>query len=211
MTFLSHWSVARRPISAWLSLLFLVGKIHLLAKLDALKMLLNYPLPEITWKAVDLRILDRILLEQTVDGTGADRQTFCWNSVRNTAILQTPFCMRGFTIHDQNRVFYEWKQKNFWMGTFPWSQDHHSCTMAFGNPLLYVWEKKTLKSLSLPELEPFKKFTIPLENLPFHWKYVSLWEGISEHCGLSPLRGPSAGAISGVQPSSLRGERRSVG
>ena len=28
----------------------------------------------------------------------------------NTAILQTPFCMCGLTI--QNRVFYEWKQKN---------------------------------------------------------------------------------------------------
>ena len=27
-----------------------------------------------------------------------------------TAILKTPFCMRGLTI--QNRVLYEWKQKN---------------------------------------------------------------------------------------------------
>ena len=34
---------------------------------------------------------------------------------------------------------------------------------------------------------------------------------MSEHGGLSPLRGPSARAISGLQPSSLRGERRSVG
>ena len=72
-------------------------------------------------------------------------------------------------------------------------------------------KKKTSESLSHPELEPFQKCTIPLENLQFHWKYVSLWEGFSEHCGLSPLRGPSAGAISGVQPSSLPGERRSVG
>ena len=97
------------------------------------------------------------------------------------------------------------------MGTLPWPHDHNSCTMAFGNPLLYVWGKKASKSLSLPELELFQKFTILLENLQFHWKYVSLWEGLSEHCGLSPLRGPSAGAISGVQPSSLRGEQRSVG
>ena len=82
--------------------------------------------------------------------------------------------------------------KKPWMCTFPWSHDHDSCTMAFGNRLLYVWEKKTSKSRSHPELEPFQKFTIPLENLQFHWKYVSLWEGFSEHCGLSPLRGPSA-------------------
>ena len=27
---------------------------------------------------------------------------------------------------------------------------------------------------TLPELELFQKFTIPLENLQFHWKYVSL-------------------------------------
>ena len=82
--------------------------------------------------------------------------------------------------------------KKSWMGTFAWSHDHDSCSMAFGNPLVYVWEKKTSKRLSHPELEPFQKFTIPLENLQFHWMYVSLWEGFSEHCGLSPLRGPSA-------------------
>ena len=84
---------------------------------------------------------------------------------------------------------------------------HHG----FRQPLALCMRKKTSKSLSLPELEQFQKFTIPLENLQFHWKYVSLREGFSEHCGLSPLRDPSAGAISGVQPSSLRGERRSVG
>ena len=69
--------------------------------------------------------------------------------------------MRGLTIQDG--VFYEWKQKKSWMGTFPWSHNHDSCTMAFGNHLLYVWEKKTSKSLSLPELERFK-------NLQFHWR-----------------------------------------
>ena len=35
--------------------------------------------------------------------------------------------------------------------------------------------------------------------------------GVQGARGLSPLRGPSAGAISSVQPSSLRGERRSLG
>ena len=104
--------------------------------------------------------------------------------------------------------------KKSWMGTFPWSHDHDSCTMAFGNPLLYVWEKKkTSKSLSLRELEPFQNFTIPLKNLQFHCKYVSLWEGFSEHGGLSPVRtrGQTAWAISGWQASFLRGERRNVG
>ena len=38
-----------------------------------------------------------------------------------------------------------------------------------------------------------------------------LREGFSEHCGLSPLCGPSVEAISGLQPSSPRGERRSIG
>ena len=85
--------------------------------------------------------------------------------------------------HSEPRVLWM-ETKKSWMGTFPWSHDHDSCTMAFGNPLLYVWEKNTSKSLSHPELEPFQKFTIPLKNLQFHWKYVSLWEGFSEHCGL---------------------------
>ena len=98
------------------------------------------------------------------------------------------------------------------MGTFPWSHDHDSCTMAFGNPLLYVWEKKDVNKPSLPELELFQKFTIPLENLQFIGSMYPYERGsVIEHCGLSPLRGPGAGAISGVQPSSLRDERRSVG
>ena len=59
--------------------------------------------------------------------------------------------------------FMNGSKKKSWIGTFPWSHDHDSFTTAFGNPLLYVWEKKTSKSLSLPELEPFQKFTIPLE------------------------------------------------
>ena len=84
---------------------------------------------------------------------------------------------------------------------------HHG----FRQPLATCMRKKTSKSLSLRELEPFQKFTSPLRNLQFHCEYVSLWEGLSEHGGLSPLRGLSAGAISGLQPSSLRGERRSVG
>ena len=93
--------------------------------------------------------------------------------------------------HSEPRVL-RMETKKSSMGTFPWSHDHDSCTMAFGNTLLYVWEKKHVESLSHPELEPFQKFIIPFENLQFHWKYVSLWEGLSEHGGLSPLRGPSA-------------------
>ena len=70
--------------------------------------------------------------------------------------------------HSEPRVLWM-ETKKSWIGTFPWSHNHDSCTMAFSNPLLYVWEKKTSKSLFLPELEPFQKFTIPLENLQFHW------------------------------------------
>ena len=84
---------------------------------------------------------------------------------------------------------------------------HHG----FRQPLALCMRKKNVEKPSLPELEPFQKFTIPLEILQFHSKYVSLREGFSEHCGLSPLCCPSAGGISGVQPSSLCGERRSVG
>ena len=42
------------------SLLFLFLKLHFLANLDALKMLLDYILPEVTWKAVDLQVVDRV-------------------------------------------------------------------------------------------------------------------------------------------------------
>ena len=61
-------------------LLFLFWKLHLLANLDAFKMLLDYPLPEVTWKAVDWRVLDRV--ERTVNDTGADTQTLCWDSAQ---------------------------------------------------------------------------------------------------------------------------------
>ena len=74
------------------SLLFLFWKIHLLANLDALKMLLNCPLPEVTWKSVDLRVLDR--MEGTVDGTGEDMQTLCWNSAEKTG--ESPFFFFGW-------------------------------------------------------------------------------------------------------------------
>ena len=47
---------------------------------------------------------------------------------------------------------------------------HHG----FRQPLALCMRKKNVESLSHPELEPFQKFTIPLENLQFHWKYVSL-------------------------------------
>ena len=43
---------------------------------------------------------------------------------------------------------------------------HHG----FRQPLaLYMKKKKRRKAISLPELEPFQKITIPLENLQFHW------------------------------------------
>ena len=80
--------------------------------------------------------------------------------------------MRGLTI--QNRVFYEWKEKN--LGWAP-SRDPTTTILApsLSATLCSMYEKKkTSKTLSLPELEPFQKFTIPLENLQFHWTYVSL-------------------------------------
>ena len=80
--------------------------------------------------------------------------------------------MRGFTI--QNRVFYEWKQKN--LGWAP-SRDPTTTILApwlSATPCSMYEKKKNVESLPHPELEPFQKFTIPLENLQFHWKYVSL-------------------------------------
>ena len=49
-----------------------------------------------------------------------------------------------------------------------------------------------------------------LSSPPFFSRSL-LGQYSEKHCGLSRLRGPSAGAISGVQSSSVRGERRSVG
>ena len=51
---------------SWTSLQF--------ASLDVLKISLDYPLPAVTWKAVDLRVLDRV--EGTVDGTGCGHANF---------------------------------------------------------------------------------------------------------------------------------------
>ena len=74
----------------------------------------------------------------------------------------------------QNHVFYEWKQKNL-----GWAPSHDPTTTILApwlsaTPCSVYERKKTSKSLSHPELEPFQKFTIPLENLQFPWKYVSL-------------------------------------
>ena len=66
--------------------------------------------------------------------------------------------MRGLTI--QNREFYEWKQKN--LGWAP-SRDPTTTILApwlLATPCSTYEKKKRRKSLSLPELEPFQKFTM---------------------------------------------------
>ena len=71
--------------------------------------------------------------------------------------------------HSEPRVLWM-ETKKSWMGTFPWSHDHDSCTMAFGNPLLYVREKKNFEKPFPPWVRAVSKiynsigeFTIPLE------------------------------------------------
>ena len=56
-------------------------------------------------------------------------------------------------------------EKKSWMGIFPWSHDHDSCTMAFGNPLLYVWEKKKPVEKPFPSVS-YSRF----KTLQFHWE-----------------------------------------
>ena len=109
--------------------------------------------------------------------------------------------MRGFTI--QNRVFYEWKQKNLGGAS---SRDPTTTILAtwLSATPSSMYEKKTLQSLSHPELEPFQKFTIPLE-------VCVLMRGVQRALWFVTSSWSECGAISGVQPSSLRGERRSVG
>ena len=111
----------------------------------------------------------------------------------------------------QNLEFYEWKLGDHgW--TLPWHRTHTHFALWPDVTSCFTYEKnRKRRSLVLRELDPFQNFAIPLRNLQFHCKYVSLWEGFSEHCGLSPLRGPTAWAISGMQPSSVRGGRWSVG
>ena len=61
-----------------------------------------------------------------------------------TAILQTPFCMRGLTI--QNRVFYEWKQKIL-DGHLPVIPQPRFLHYGFRQPLaLSMRKKKRLKA-----------------------------------------------------------------
>ena len=112
----------------------------------------------------------------------------------------------------QNLEFYKWK-----LGDHGWALSWHRrlrtrflhCDLTW--PRASRTKKQKAKKSSLSWVKSVSKicnsigeFTIPLE-------YVSLWEGFSEHCGLSPLRGPSPWAISGLQQSSVRGEWRSVG
>ena len=78
------------------------------------------------------------------------------------------------------------------MGAFLTSYAHAFCTVTWRDLVLHVRKKQKAKKSSHRELCPFQNFAIPLRNLQFHCKCVSLWEGFSEHCGLSPLRCPSA-------------------
>ena len=109
--------------------------------------------------------------------------------------------------HSEPRVLWM-ETKKSWMGTFPWSHDHDSWSMAFGNPLLYVWEKKTSKCLSLPELEPFQQFTIPLENLQFHcsmYPYERGWVS-TVVCHLFVVRVPERSVVSSQTLCVVSGE-----
>ena len=63
---------------------------------------------------------------------------------------------------------------------------------------LCMRKKKKSKSLSLPELdlELFQKFTIPLENLPFHWKYV--WSFAKPYLSIGSMYPYERGSVSTV-------------
>ena len=103
--------------------------------------------------------------------------------------------MRGLTI--QNRVFYEWKQKN--LGWAP-SRDPTTMILAIwlsATPCSMYEEKKTSKSLFLPELGPFQKFTIPLENLQIHWSMYPYERGSVSTvvCHLFVVRVPERSAV----------------
>ena len=111
----------------------------------------------------------------------------------------------------QNLEFYEWK-----LGDRGWALSwHHKHT------LLGPWPDIT-SCLTYEKTEREEVFSLVsyscFKNLQFQWE---IWNsngsmypyetGLSEHCRLSPLCGPSARAISGLQPSYLPGEWWSVG
>ena len=73
--------------------------------------------------------------------------------------------------------------------------------------LLVLDPSRATEIFSVPKRRFFALLKVVRYRNKSGLQFVSLGEGFSEHCGLSPLRGRSAGAISGLQPSSLRGER----
>ena len=135
--------------------------------------------------------------ERDVPTTSTRRRTQC-DSLDTLLYVRFAF---------QNLEFYEWK-----LGDRQWALTWHRT-----HTLLALWPGFTYEKTEREEVFSFMSYSLFKNlqflqwNLQFHCKYVYLWEGFSEHCGFSPLRGPSAWAISGLQPSSLGGERRSVG
>ena len=61
--------------------------------------------------------------------------------------------------------------KKSWIGHLPVIPRPRFLHRGFRQPLALCMRKKknVEKAFFLPELEPFQKFTIPLENLQFHW------------------------------------------
>ena len=102
--------------------------------------------------------------------------------------------MRGLTI--QKRVFYEWKQKIL-EGHLPVIPRPRFLHHGFRQPLPLCMRKKMSKSLFLPELEPFQKFTIPLENLQFHWSMYPYERGLVSNvvCHLFVVQVPERSAV----------------
>ena len=110
----------------------------------------------------------------------------------------------------QNLEFYEWK-----LGDHGWALSWHRTHTLFA-----LWPDVT-SCFTYEKTESEEVFSIVsyirFKNLQFHWRIYNsigvciLMRGVQWALWLSPLRGPSAWAISGLQPSSVRGERRSVG
>ena len=67
----------------------------------------------------------------------------------------------------------------------------------FRQPLALCMRKKNLEKPFLHELEPFQKFTIPLENLQFHWSMYPYERGSVSTvvCHLFVVRVPKRSAV----------------
>ena len=110
----------------------------------------------------------------------------------------------------QNLEFYEWK-----LGDHGWALSWHRTHTLFA-----LWPDVT-SCFTYKKTESEEVFSIVsyirFKNLQFHWRIYNsigvciLMRGVQWALWLSPLRDRSAWAISGLQPSSVRGERRSVG